>query len=89
MADFQKLNVNGTDYNVKDATARQNASNAQNSANNAQTSAENAMDVANNALDLANSINMTYTASTETITFTKSAVQTLSIDDVVGGLTNG
>lgn len=42
MADVSKINLYGTDYNIKDATARSKASEAKTSADNAQNTANDA-----------------------------------------------
>lgn len=42
MADVSKINLYGTDYNIKDATARYEASEAKTSADNAQNTANEA-----------------------------------------------
>lgn len=42
MADVSKINLYGTDYNIKDATARSEASEAKTTADNAQNTANDA-----------------------------------------------
>ena len=49
MADVSKINLYGTDYNIKDATARSEANSAKTSANEAKTTANNAQNTANEA----------------------------------------
>lgn len=61
MADVSKINLFGTDYSIKDSTAR-------NVANNAATSASEAKTVADNAQNTANSANTNITKlSTEVV----------------------
>lgn len=55
MADVSVLNLNGTNYTIKDSTARSTAQAAQTAAGNA----------------LERTYDFTYTQDTETITFTK------------------
>ena len=66
MADFSKINVNGTSYNVKDAAARETANTAKSTATAAQSTATAAQTTANKVYD----IGAEYASSTETITFT-------------------
>ena len=62
MADVSILNINGTNYNIKDSTARSSAEAAQKTATNALNKAnENASAIA--------AITATYSSDTETITF--------------------
>lgn len=42
MVDVSKINLYGTDYTIKDSTARNSANNANNSANEAKASADSA-----------------------------------------------
>lgn len=49
MADVSKINLYGTDYTIKDATARSVANSAKTSANEAKTTADNAQNTANDA----------------------------------------
>lgn len=49
MADVSKLNLYGDVYNIKDATARQNAQDASSAAETAQQTASNAVQTANTA----------------------------------------
>lgn len=69
MADVSKLNLYGDVYNIKDATARQNAQDAASSAETAQQTANTAKNTADLALTGANKI--TYSSEDETVTFTK------------------
>lgn len=83
MADVSILNLNGTNYSIKDKTARSTADSANSKAQAAQTAATEAETTANsanskaqaaqtaaeNALD--RTYDITYTPNTETITFTK------------------
>lgn len=61
MADVSKINLYGTDYTIKDSTAR-------NSANSAETSATEAKAVADNAQKTANSANSKAASNTTNIT---------------------
>lgn len=47
MATINKVRVGGTDYDIKDTTARANASNAQSTANSAQSTANGKADITN------------------------------------------
>lgn len=49
MADFKAITIDGTDYTVKDETARTQSSQAQSTANAAQTAAEQAQSAAEQA----------------------------------------
>lgn len=66
MADFSKLSINGTSYNVKDTTARSTASGALSTANSAQQTATDANN-ANSALEQLADITAEYVNATETI----------------------
>lgn len=67
MPDMSILQVNGTDYNVKDSTARSSASAAASAASAAQTAAEAAQSTANTAIDRLNNISASYESGTETV----------------------
>ena len=83
MADVSVLNLNGTNYTIKDKTARSTASSANSTAQAAQTAATEAKSTANTANSTAQAAqtaadsalertyDITYTQNTETITFTK------------------
>lgn len=62
MADVSILNINGTNYNIKDSTARS-------SAEAAQKTATNALNKANANESAIADISATYNSETETITF--------------------
>lgn len=49
MADVSKINLYGTEYTIKDITARTSANDAVSSANEAKTTAETAQSTANSA----------------------------------------
>ena len=75
MADVSKINLYGTDYSIKDSTARNAANNAATSAseaktaaNNAATSASEAKTAANNAQNTADSANNKATTNATNIT---------------------
>lgn len=76
MADVSVINLNGTNYSIKDTTARSTATSAnstaqaaQTTANSAKSTAQAAQTAAGNALE--RTYDITYTQNTETITFTK------------------
>lgn len=83
MADVSKINLYGTEYTIKDTTARSTADNASNKANSAYDKAGNAESTANSALNTANnntdkittlsneSIKMSYDSSSESIGIAK------------------
>lgn len=82
MPDVSIINVNNTDYSIKDAIARTAAqaaeaaaSAAKSAAETAQSTAEAAQSTAEAAQSYAESINITitYTSENETITFAKGA----------------
>ena len=54
MADVSKINLYGTNYNIKDATARSTISGAKTAADNAQNTANEAKTAADNAQNTAN-----------------------------------
>lgn len=67
MADVSKLNVAGTTYNIKDATARDKADKVASDLNEAVTDINTDIDSIKQAIADTNAF---YTSSTETITFT-------------------
>lgn len=89
MPDVSIINVNNTDYSIKDATARTAAQSAEATASAAKTTAESAQSAAQAAQSTAQTaqstaqaaqsfaesidITITYTSDTETMTFTKGA----------------
>ena len=65
MADFSKLSINGTSYNVKDASgAQQTANSAQSTANSAQQTATEANNTANSVLAQLEDISAEYVNAT-------------------------
>lgn len=65
MPDVKIFNIDGTDINVKDETARTNATNALTRANQAYTKAEEVEQLAR--------LEISYNSTTETITFTRTS----------------
>lgn len=86
MADFKAITIDGTNYTVKDETARRQSSQAQSTAGQAQSAAEQALTAAGQALSKANtnesdidtlageSLDVSYVAESESIQFTKGIV---------------
>lgn len=68
MADVSKINLFGTDYTIKDKTARTAANSAESSASEAKTAADNAQTTADNAQTTADSANSKATANSTKIT---------------------
>ena len=66
MPDVSIINVNNTDYSIKDATARTAAQAAQSTAEAAQSTAEAAQSYAESI-----NLKITYNLETETVIFTK------------------
>lgn len=77
MADVSKLNLYGDVYNIKDATARQNAQDASTAAETAQQTASNAVQTANTAKSTAD------TASRNASTALENATAALSGSNVI------
>ena len=63
MADVSVLNLNGTNYSIKDATARSTGNSASSKAQAAQTAATEAKNTAGEAKTTANSANSTAQAA--------------------------
>lgn len=76
MADVSKINLYGTEYSIKDNTARTAADEANTSAENAQNTANGANETAkNNSIKItklsAESVVISYESADESITVTK------------------
>lgn len=70
MADVVKFNIDNTDINIKDETARTNAGTALNNSNTAMQNASTALNKVI-ALEQLTRIDITYTSVNETITITR------------------
>ena len=77
MADVSVINLYGTNYNIKDATARSTAQSANTTATQAKELATSANSTATQAKELATSANSTATEANATATQNKEDITTI------------